>query len=43
MVFNFNHAYHKLSAFEVMIKFRLIKPSPCHADETGINTNRKRI
>ena len=43
-VFNFNYdAYHKLEAFEAMVKSRLIESGLCHADETGININGKRV
>ena len=43
-VFNFNYdAYHKLEAFESMVKSRLIDSGLCHADETGININGKRV
>jgi transposase len=43
-VFNFNYdAYHKLEAFESMVKSRLIESGLCHADETGININGKRV
>ena len=43
-VFNFNYgAYHKLEAFEAMVKFKLIESGLCHADETGININGKRV
>jgi len=42
-VFNFNYdAYHKLEAFEAMVKSKLIESGLCHADETGININGKR-
>ena len=37
-VFNFNYdAYHKLEAFEAIVKSKLIESGLCHADETGIN------
>ena len=43
-IFNFNYdAYHKLEAFEAMVKFKLIESGLCHADETGININGKRV
>ncbi len=43
-VFNFNYdAYHKLEAFEAMVKSKLIASGLCHADETGININGKRV
>ena len=43
-IFNFNYdAYHKLEAFEAMMKSRLIESGLCHADETGININGKRV
>ena len=43
-VFNFNYdAYHKLEAFETIIKSKLIESGLCHADETGININGKRV
>lgn len=43
-VFNFNYdAYHKLEAFEAMIKSKLVESGLCHADETGININGKRV
>jgi transposase len=42
-IFNFNYdAYHKLEAFESMVKSKLIESGLCHADETGININGKR-
>ena len=42
-IFNFNYdAYHKLEAFEPMVKSKLIESGICHADETGININGKR-
>ena len=42
-VFNFNYdAYHKLEAFESMVKSKLIESGLCHADETGINISGKR-
>lgn len=43
-VFNFNYdAYHKLEAFEAIVKSKLIESGLCHADETGININGKRV
>ncbi len=43
-VFNFNYdAYHKLEAFEAMVKSKLIASGLCHADKTGININGKRV
>ena len=43
-VFNFNYdAYHKLEAFEAIVKSKLIESGVCHADETGININGKRV
>jgi transposase len=43
-VFNFNYdAYHKLAAFEAIVKSKLIESGLCHADETGININGKRV
>jgi transposase len=43
-IFNFNYdVYHKLEAFEAMVKSRLIESGVCHADETGININGKRV
>ncbi len=42
--FNFNYdAYHKLEAFETIVKSKLIESGLCHADETGININGKRV
>jgi transposase len=43
-VFNFNYdAYNKLEAFEAIVKSKLIGSGLCHADETGININGKRV
>jgi transposase len=43
-IFNFNYdVYHKLEFFEAMVKFCLIESGLCHADETGININGKRV
>jgi transposase len=43
-IFNFNNdAYHKLEAFEAIVKSKLVESGLCHADETGININGKRV
>ena len=43
-IFNFNYdAYLKLEIFEAMVKSKLIEAGLCHADETGININGKRV
>jgi transposase len=41
---NFNQeAYEKLEAFEDIVRKKLIESYLCHADETGININSKRL
>lgn len=43
-IYNFNKdAYEKLEAFDDIVKFQLIHSDLCHADETGINIDGKRL
>jgi len=43
-IYNFNKdAYARLEAFEANVKSKLIESDLCHADETGININGKRL
>ena len=43
-IYNFNKdAYARLEAFEAIVKSKLIESELCHADETGININGKRL
>jgi len=43
-IYNFNEeAYNKLEIFEEIAKTKLIESYLCHADETGININKKRF
>jgi transposase len=43
-IYNFNKdAYDRLEAFETIVKSKLIESGLCHADETGININGKRL
>ena len=43
-IYNFNKdAYDRLEAFEAIVKSKLIESGLCHADETGININGKRL
>lgn len=43
-IYNFNEdAYEKLEAFDDIVKFQLIHSDLCHADETGINIDGKRL
>lgn len=43
-IYNFNKdAYDRLGVFETIVKSKLIESGLCHADETGININGKRL
>lgn len=43
-VYNFNKdVYKRLENFEAIVKSKLIESSLCHADETGINVDGKRL
>ena len=43
-IYNFNKdAYDRLEVFQAIVKSKLIESGLCHADETGININGKRL
>jgi len=43
-IYNFNKdAYDRLEIFEKIVKSKLVESGLCHADETGININGKRL